>query len=78
MSSATVTSKGQITIPVEVRALLGIESGDRVAFVQTGDRAFALVPVNRRVTELKGFLKHQGEAVSLEQMNEAIGQGATL
>jgi antitoxin PrlF len=37
---ATVTSKGQITIPKDVRARLGLHKGDRVEFVVEDDRAF--------------------------------------
>ena len=34
---ATVTSKGQITIPVEIRRLLGAKTGDKLAFEPTSD-----------------------------------------
>lgn len=39
MSAATIRSKGQITIPVDVRLALRIEAGDRVEFVEVGPRA---------------------------------------
>ena len=34
MASATLTSKGQITVPVQVRTALGLDSGDRIEFVE--------------------------------------------
>ena len=34
---AKVTSKGQITIPVEIRQILGVKAGDKVIFEQTAD-----------------------------------------
>ncbi len=42
MDTSTVTQKGQVTIPAAVRRKLGLRTGDRVAFVQDGDRV--LVP----------------------------------
>ena len=41
MSTATITSKGQITIPVRVRAALGVDSGDRIEFVELEKREFS-------------------------------------
>ncbi len=35
MASATLTSKGQLTVPKSVREALGLESGDRIEFVET-------------------------------------------
>jgi len=43
MSMATMTSKGQVTIPAVVRAALGVESGDRIEFVQIENGRFELV-----------------------------------
>lgn len=44
MSTATVTSKGQITIPLSVRQRLGVDTGDRVEFVELDDGGFAIKP----------------------------------
>ncbi len=41
MATATLTSKGQITIPVQVRTALGLETGDRVEFVEMEDGKFS-------------------------------------
>jgi antitoxin PrlF len=38
-NSSTISSKGQITVPQEIRKRLGLETGDRVEFVVEGDRA---------------------------------------
>ena len=72
MSSATVTSKGQITIPASVRAALGLEAGSRVEFVETDSGKFAIVPVTSPITSLKGMLRKPAKPVSIEQMNQAI------
>ena len=55
MSSATMTSKGQITIPVDVRQSLRLEAGDRVEFVEVEPGRFEIVPSTRSVKELKGM-----------------------
>jgi AbrB family looped-hinge helix DNA binding protein len=76
MSAATVTSKGQITIPVEVRKALGLHTGSRVAFVPTGTGSYELVPATRTVKALKGALAGRHHALSLSEMDEAVGDGA--
>jgi antitoxin PrlF len=77
MTTATMTSKGQITIPAPVRAALGIEAGSRVEFVQVGEGRFELVAATRPVTALKGLVRKPAAAVTVEAMNEAIAeQGA--
>lgn len=76
MSAATMTSKGQITIPLDVRKALGLQTGSRVAFVPTDAGTYELVPENRTIKALKGIVNRPGGAVSLEQMEEAISQGA--
>lgn len=76
MASATVTSKGQITIPNKVRSALGLEPGDRVEFVETGKGEFSFVPATGSVRELKGlFRSRRTKPVSLEEMDRAIAKG---
>ena len=78
MSTATMTTKGQITIPAAVRAALGIEeAGDRVEFVQVEPGRFELVPAASPVTALKGLVREPASPVTIEDMNKAIAaQGA--
>lgn len=77
MSAATVTSKGQITIPAAVRASLGLEAGSRVEFVETAKGKFAIVAATNSVLALKGMLRKPETPVSVDQMNAAIAtQGA--
>ncbi len=73
MPCATVTSKGQITIPIEVRQDLGLHAGDRIDFVrneQTG--RFEVVPATVPLMSLFGVLPKPERAVTLEEMNETI------
>ncbi len=72
MSTATMTSKGQITIPAVVRAALGVEAGDRVEFVEVEPGRFELVAASMPVTALKGLVKKPLSPVTIEAMNEAI------
>lgn len=72
MTAATVTSKGQITIPAEVRQSLGVGAGDRVEFVEVAAGRFEVVAVTRSVTELKGLFGKPTRSVSIEEMNQAI------
>lgn len=73
MPTATVTSKGQVTIPKSVRDVLQIDSGDQIDFVVT-ERGDVLVRgVNVDVRELKGLLKRpRRRGVTIEEMNKAI------
>jgi antitoxin PrlF len=74
MSSATMTSKGQITIPVDVRQSLRLEAGDRVEFVEVEPGRFEIVPSTRSVKELKGMFGKASRIVSVEEMNRAIAK----
>ena len=79
MSTATVTSKGQITIPLPVRAALNLDAGSRVEFVEFTKGQFTIVPATNAVQALKGILKKPAKPVSIEDMNEAIAnQGAKI
>ena len=77
MSTATVTSKGQVTIPATVRALLGIDTGSRIEFVEMEKGKFMIVPAVSPIQTLKGMLRKPPSPISIEQMNKAIAaQGA--
>ena len=75
MTSAVLTTKGQITIPAEVRKEMGLSTGDRVYFIrnpQTG--RFEVTRKTGSLLDLAGFLKHEGPSVSIEQMNDDLGR----
>jgi AbrB family looped-hinge helix DNA binding protein len=76
MTAATVTSKGQLTIPKDVREALGVGPGDRVEFVQMADGNFAVMPATKSIKRLKGIITKPKTPVSLEDMDDAIGAGA--
>lgn len=77
MPASTVTSKGQITIPAEVRKALGLRTGSRVAFVPTSDGSYKIVAETRTIRALRGAVAAPATPVTLGQMDEAITDGAT-
>ena len=76
MTTATLTSKGQITIPVDVRRALNVDTGDRVEFVEVAAGRYEFVAATRSATELKGMFGKPGKPVSIEAMNTAIAKRA--
>ena len=78
MPVATVTAKGQITLPKDVREHLRVGTGDRVAFVIDEDGRVRVEAVQGDVRRLRGRLRRPGApSVSLEAMQEAIERGGT-
>ena len=77
MASTAVTSKGQVTIPKKIRRILGIQPGDRVVFFQSEDGRIVVEPETVDIRRLRGLLKHEGEAVTVEEMDDAITRGAS-
>ncbi len=75
MPTAALTSKGQITIPIEVRKKLGLRPGDRVSFVESRNGEFILKPRNGSIMDLKGIARGERRAVPIEEMNATIAKG---
>ena len=75
MPTATLTTKGQITIPKEVRERLGIDTGDRLSFVVQDDGTVVVRPITRHVRELGGLLHRPGRRpLSIDQMDAGIAR----
>ena len=77
MATATLTSKGQITIPKEVRDALGVGTGDRVEFVAEEKGVYKMVAATRDVSHLKGLVAKPARPVTVEAMKRAISKGAS-
>ena len=76
MPRSTLTSKGQITLPKEIRDHLGLETGDRVSFeIRDGSVVVEAETVDLR--SLRGIVKRRGKGVTLGAMDEAIKRGAS-
>lgn len=74
MPAATMTSKGQITVPAEVRAKFRLHAGTKIDFIvnQAGD--LVLKPKTGDIRRLRGIVKYDGPPVSIEDMDRAIGE----
>ncbi len=72
MSTSTLTSKGQTTIPKDVRKRLNLRPGDRLEFVIDEDGRVLVLPASIDASELAGMLKSPARPVSVEDMNRAI------
>jgi AbrB family looped-hinge helix DNA binding protein len=72
MATAAITSKGQITIPIEVREDLGLKSHDRIEFVKAEDGRYFIRPKKGSIMSLRGMFKWPAKAASVEEMDEAI------
>lgn len=74
MTTATLTSKGQITIPADVRHDLKVDAGDRVEFIHIAPGRYEFVAATQNVTELKGMFGKPMKTVSIDDMNKAIAK----
>jgi antitoxin PrlF len=73
MPTATLTSKGQTTIPKEVRNFLKLHPGDRLEFILEQNGTVILRPATLDINDLKGTLHRPGmKPVSVSAMSSAI------
>ncbi len=69
-TDATLTSKGQMTIPKAIRDSLGMKAGDRMTFTLMPDGIVVLRVKNKRVSDLGGILHKKGrKAVPVELLS---------
>lgn len=70
MPSATMTGKGQITVPKEVRDRLDLKAGDRIVFV-ISDKEVTFRPATSSLRDLYGLLQRKGQpARTIEEMDQ--------
>jgi antitoxin PrlF len=76
MFESTMTTKGQTTVPKEIRKQLNLKPGDKVLWYLEDGR-IVLRAKNRSIRELAGMLRRPGQRpISLEEMDEAMAQAA--
>lgn len=69
MSESTITSKGQVTIPAEIRRVLGVNAQDKITFTPMPDGTVILRAKTKSIMDLKGLLKPSpGTSVSIDDM----------
>jgi len=73
MSTAMITTKGQVTIPKIVRDTMHVKMGDRIEFIQVGEDRYEIIAATKDVEQLKGIVKSKNtHAVSIDEMNATI------
>lgn len=77
MATATMTSKGQITIPKNIRDSLGLETGDKVNFLIDNEGVVSLIPVIKDVTILKGLVNKPQHSITVEEMKAVVKKRAS-
>lgn len=74
---ARISSKGQTTIPAEVREKLGLHAGDRIAFIEM-DQGYLIIPRNRPVEILFGALAEYAiPGTTTDDYDRALGEGVS-
>lgn len=73
MAIATLTTKGQVTIPKKIRETLKLHTGDKIEIIATEKREAIIRPISKKVDEIFCKLHRPGrKAVTLEAMDDAI------
>ncbi len=73
MALATLTTKGQVTIPKKIRESLRLHTGDKIEIIVTDKREAIIRPISKKVDDIFCKLHKPGrKAVSLEAMDDAI------
>ena len=72
MPKATVTYKGQITLPKAVREQLGVQAGDRVSFREIDGGMIVVEADTVDLMELRASIKPRRRGVSIEDMDRAV------
>jgi antitoxin PrlF len=73
---ATVTSKGQVTLPAEARRRLRLGPGSKLEFIVLDDERLEAIPMVETLASLKGMVPKPKKKLSLEEMDRAIAGGA--
>jgi len=72
MPTATMNSKGQITIPAKMRKALGLKPGVRIDFYEIEDGEYAFRPKTGSIMEMRGCVPKLDHVITIEEMNQAI------
>ena len=77
MATSTVTSRGQTTIPRDIRKKMHLQEGDRIEWVERSDGHIEIIPITRDAAEVAGMFRDWvKKPVSIEDMNKKVKQAA--
>jgi len=74
--TATVTAKGQVTLPAELRRQLGIRPGSKLEFMVVDNERLEAIPISESIKSLKGMVPKPKKCLSLKEMDQAIAKGS--
>jgi AbrB family looped-hinge helix DNA binding protein len=74
MATSSLTSKGQITLPISIRKKLRLNTGDQVVFIEREDGEITVRAKKGNLMDLRGSLKWTGKPATIEEMNEAVAR----
>lgn len=72
MNTATITSKGQITVPVNIRSALKLKAGNKVDFIIAESAQVLFTPITKNIVSLKGLINRPDKTVSINDMRATI------
>jgi len=73
MATSSLTSKGQLTLPISIRKKLKLRTGDQVVFTEREDGSITVEAKKSNLMDLYGSLHHPGNPFTIDEMNEAVG-----
>ena len=72
MEIAKITTKGQITIPLEIRKKLGIKDGDKIVFIEENGRIIIENPVKIALKDIQNAFQGEAELSGLKNEQDVI------
>ena len=72
MELAKVTTSGQITIPVQIRRRLGIKDGDKIMFVEDGNRVMLLNSSQSALEKLQSAMEGEAEKAGIKSEDDVV------
>ncbi len=72
---ATITAKGQMTLPAKIRRRLGLKPGSKLEFIVIDDNRLEAILVSKTVSSLKGMVPKPRKALSLADVDRAKDEG---
>jgi AbrB family looped-hinge helix DNA binding protein len=76
VETTTISTKGQLTIPAQIREQLGLEPGTKVRFLVDDDGSLVLFPIQGKLDDLFGILPKPGKRLTIKEMKATVEKAA--